>query len=383
MYLDEKGQPEESAIKTRMAVQRDQALDAMRGLAVAGMIFVNSPGSWEYVWRPFGHADWHGYTPTDLVFPFFLFISGSAMFFAFKRYDYQPSPEALRKLGRRVVLIFVIGLLLHLYAFTHPLEELRIMGVLQRIALCYGIAALAVLYLSARGVLIFSVLLLLGYWLLLLGAAGDMAYTLEGNLVVRVDLAILGASHMWDGKGVPFDPEGLLSTLPAVVNVTTGYLATRWLAKMKDVHEKVQKLVLAGIALIGVGHLWDLGFPINKGLWTSSYVVVTSGWALLVLVALIKASQSILGRRLLEPLRIYGTNPLFIYSLSWLWVASYGLVSLPYGGESVSLNEFLFGQVLWAVGNPYLASHLYALAHVIFFWWLSRLLYARNIFIKI
>jgi predicted acyltransferase len=363
--------------------QRNIALDAMRGLTVAGMILVNSPGSWEYVWGPLGHADWHGYTVTDLVFPFFLFISGSAMFYSFSRYGYQPSSEVLRKLVRRVLLIFAIGLLLHLYPFTQPLGELRIMGVLQRIALCYGIAALAVLYLTSRGVLVFSVLLLLVYWLVLVWMGGISPFSLEGNGVVQIDLAILGAHHMWDGKGIPFDPEGLLSTLPAVASVTAGYLATCWLSAMAGVREKLLKLVLAGLVLIGLGHLWGLWFPINKSLWTSSYVLVTSGWALLVLAALTIICDSSSGRRLVEPLRVYGSNPLFIYALSWVWVASYWLVSLPYNGESISLYGFLFNQLLWVTGNPYLASHLFALIHVIFFWWVSRLLYKHKIIIKI
>ncbi len=362
---------------------RNMALDVMRGIAIAAMILVNNPGSWSYVWTPLGHSNWHGYTPTDLVFPFFLFITGSALFFALRRFNYEPSKEVLIKVARRTLIIFGIGLLLHAYPFTKPLEELRIMGVLQRIAVTYGIATIAVLYLSTRGIIIFSLVLLFGYWALLFFVGSNDPYSLEGNVVAQVDLAILGASHMWAGKGIPFDPEGILSSLPAIVSVTSGYLATKYISSLPSDCEKVKKMLVYGAALIVIGHIWGLVFPINKSLWTSSYVVVTVGWSLFTLGGLIYICDTPIGKKITEPFCIYGTNPLFIYAFSSIWLMAYWVYTVPVNGEDKYIgqiiNEFFFS----IISNNYLASHSFALFHVVVFWVISWILYKKKIFIKI
>lgn len=364
-------------------VSRNMALDVMRGLTVAAMILVNNPGSWSYLWGPLGHADWHGYTPTDLVFPFFLFITGSAMFFALRRFNYEPSKDALTKLARRVLIIFGIGVFLHAYPFSKSFEELRIMGVLQRIAIAYGVATLAVLYLSTRGVIIFTLMLLIGYWAILFFAGSGDPYSLEGNIVAPIDQLILGASHMWAGKGMPFDPEGILSTLPSIANVTGGYLATKYLASLSSDTEKVKKMLAYGACLIVIGHVWGFLFPINKSLWTSSYAVTTVGWGLFVLGALIYLCGTSIGKKMAEPFRIYGTNPLFIYALSWVWVATYWLFPITVGGEQKYMSGIIYDFLVGVVGNPYLASHSYALIHVLLFWAISWALDKKKIYIKI
>lgn len=364
---------------------RNIALDVLRGMTIALMILVNTPGTWEAIWWPLGHAAWHGYTPTDLVFPFFLFITGSAMFFALKRFDYQPSPGVLKKLGKRVLIIFGIGIFLHWYPFTKAFEDLRIMGVLQRIAIAYGIASLAVLYLSTRGLVIFSAVILFVYWLVLFFAGtSPEPYSIENTIVRVVDLAILGESHMFPHMHPTFEPEGLLSTIPAIVNVTVGFWVTKALSTMSDNREKFQKLMLWGVALVIIGQLWGIIFPISKNLWTSSYVVVSSGWAFIVLGLLIVICATEKGQRVMEPFRIYGTNPLFIYALSWLWVSTYWLIPMDLNGESVGFGRYMYeAWFLPLLGNKYVASHTYAFVHVLLFWFISWAMYKKKIFIKI
>lgn len=363
--------------------QRSVALDAMRGLTLAAMILVNTPGSWSYLYPPLAHADWHGYTPTDLIFPFFLFIVGAAMFFALRRFDYKPSGEALLKLGRRVAIIFAIGLFLQAFPFNSPLSELRIMGVLQRIALAYGLATLAVFYLSTRMLYLFMAVLLLGYWAMLYLVGVGNAFSVENNLVTVIDRALLGSEHLWRGKGVPFDPEGLLSTLPATVNVLVGFVATRAIMQMTSLNQQLRNLLVGGIVLLAVGHFWSVWLPINKSLWTSSFVLVTSGWALLVLAAFVALCRTSAGVRLAQPLRIYGMNPLFIYALSALWVSCYFLITLEFAGQPMNAYEYLYQLCLALVANPYVASLLFAGTHVLLFWGIAYILYRKDIFIKI
>lgn len=365
------------------AAQRSIALDAMRGLTLAAMILVNTPGSWGHVYAPLAHADWHGYTPTDLVFPFFLFIVGAAMYFALRRFDYAPSTEALLKLGRRVAIIFAIGLLLHAFPFASPLGELRIMGVLQRIALAYGLATLAVFYLPGRWLYVAMAATLLGYWALLYAVGAPDAFSVQGNVVAVVDRAVLGDSHLWAGKGVPFDPEGLLSTWPATVNVLAGFVGTRWMMRMDGSGRQSRNLLVAGAVLVVAGHAWGLWLPINKSLWTGSFVVVSSGWALVVLAAFVALCSSRRGAGLAQPLRVYGMNPLFIYALSVLWVKCYWLVGLEFDGEAMDAYDYLYRASLMLVGEPHLASVLFAGAHVLLFWLVAWILYRRNIFIRI
>ena len=363
--------------------QRSLALDAMRGLTLAAMILVNTPGSWGYLYAPVAHADWHGYTPTDLIFPFFLFIVGAATYFSLRRFDYRPGREALTKLAKRVLIIFAIGLFLQAFPFTSPLSELRIMGVLQRIALAYGLAALAILYLPRIGLYSVMAVVLVGYWLLLYAVGTADAFSVENNVVTVVDRALLGSDHLWHGKGVPFDPEGLLSTLPATVNVLFGFLATRWLVQTPEFSAQFRNLMLAGLGLLAAGYLWNVWLPFNKSLWTSSFVLVTSGWALIVLALFTALCRSTGGARFAQPLRIFGMNPLFIYALSILWVTCYFLVSLEFDGQIMNVYEFLYALCLRVIADPYAASLLFAAAHVLWFWVIAYILYRKRIFIKI
>ena len=358
-------------------VQRYLALDALRGLTIALMILVNSPGSWDFVYSPLLHANWHGCTPTDLVFPFFLFIVGSAMFFAFKKAQFNLDRELTTKVLKRGLWIFLIGLGLNAYPFMDPFDKLRVMGVLQRIAIAYVIAAFIVLSFRKVAVITISLLILVAYSLLLLSVGGS-AYGLEGNLVRQIDLAILTSAHMYQGMGVAFDPEGLLSSLPAVVNVLVGFEVTRLISQYQDKKQSMLKLIQLGVAMVVFGLLADLVIPINKALWTSSYVLFTSGMACLVLALFVYLIDIKKVKRPIEPLMVYGTNPLFVYVLSWLWLTTYLYIDI----NDTDLYKWLFNS-LHQVFSGKLSSFIFAFSHVALFWWVSKWLYQRKIFIKI
>jgi predicted acyltransferase len=353
------------------------ALDAFRGITIALMILVNTPGTWSHVYDPLLHADWNGATPTDLVFPFFLFIIGSAMFFSFKKSNFAASPEQFRKIIKRGFIMFFIGFMLNVIPFTTTIEEWRIMGVLQRIGIAYAVAACLVLILNRTGIFIVSAVTLLAYWALLL-SAGEGALTLDGNIIRQFDLAIFGANHMYSMRGVAFEPEGLLSTIPAVVNMLLGFELTRYLTSIEDKKSSVIKLTLIGGLAVGFGALWGLVLPINKSLWTPSYVIYTTGFACLLLAAFIWLIDIMKQAKLAGPLLVYGTNPLFVYVLSFLVVTVY--LNLHVG--DITMYAWLYQQ-LTSVFSPKLASFIFAFSHVALFWYVSLKLYQRKIFIKI
>lgn len=363
--------------------RRFVALDAFRGIAIAGMILVNTPGSWSYVYSLLTHADWHGCTPTDLVFPFFLFITGAAMAYSFRKYGDRPTGAAMAGIAKRVAILFSLGLFLNWYGYWDNWPDLRVMGVLQRIALAYGLAAIIALSLNRAWRFAMSGALLIGYWLLLSAFGGAEPYGLEHNLVRRIDIAVLGASHLWQGKGVAFDPEGLLSTVPAVVSVLIGYEAVRHLQRSSS-SRPLPELIAAGAALVAIAVVWDSVMPINKSLWTSSYVLYTSGISLWLLAGLAWLDRWKWADRPMATLQIYGFNPLLIYALSWLWTRTISvLITVPdAAGNRVSLYDWLFN-ALQGVFDPFNASLVFALIHVALFWWVSWVLLSRRIVIKI
>jgi predicted acyltransferase len=362
-----------------MVKQRFLALDVMRGLTLALMILVNTPGSWEFVYAPLLHADWHGATPTDFVFPFFMFIVGSAMYFSVRSLSQLTFTEQSQKIIRRAALMFLIGVLLSAYPFTKELEHWRIMGVLQRIAIAYAFASFVILYFGFSGRAIISAILLVGYWGLLNLSADP--YSLEHSIVRQFDLSVLGASHLWQGKGVPFDPEGILSTFPAIVNVIIGFEAARVLLASEDKQKALSKLFVSALALIGAALLWNAVFPINKALWTSSFVLLTCGVAILMLILLVKIEQSTAANAI-KPVyhffEIIGKNPLFIYVLSGLLATT--LYLIPVAGESA--YTALYG-ALRSFADPYFASLLFALLMVGILWLVAWVLHKRNIIISL
>jgi predicted acyltransferase len=362
------------------------SLDFFRGLTIALMIVVNTPGTWEHVYAPLRHAKWHGCTPTDLVFPFFLFIVGVASWFSFSKLGDQPASVLAKKIVRRTVLIFLIGLALNAYPFFNAdWSTLRIMGVLQRIALAYGAGAFLCVFLPRQRLPFVAAAILTGYWLAMwLGATGD-PYALETNLARRIDLALLTAPHLYKGFGIPFDPEGLFSTLPAAVTVMAGYWTGSIInAKGDDRAGLVLELFRFGVIAGVAGLLFDLIFPINKPLWTSSYVLYTAGLALIFLAFCIWALDIRGWQAPARPFLVFGANPLFAYVLAGVLVKT--LLQIKYAdasGEARSLFSLIYKNVFYPINNAEFGSLLFALCYATLIWSVCWVLWKKKIFIKI
>ncbi|GEO11612.1 acyltransferase family protein [Segetibacter aerophilus] len=381
--------------------ERYYSLDVFRGATVALMILVNNPGSWANIYAPFEHATWHGCTPTDLVFPFFLFAVGNAMAFVVPRFQEKGTNFFLRKVCKRTVLIFAIGIFLNWSPFIQwkenalvfkQWENIRILGVLQRIAICYFFASLIVYFFKQKGAILLSAILLLGYWLLcfVLGRSGD-PYSLAGYFGTDVDKSILGVSHMYKGEGLAFDPEGLASATAAIVQVVLGYFAGKYIREKGKTWEMLSHIFLAGALLVFVGFIWDMGFPINKKIWTSSFVLYTTGLALMVLaffIYLIEFKNATGGwSRFFD---VFGKNPLFIFFLSGFLPRIIALIRwtdhLDEQGKPVYISSFawFYQHVCKPISeNLKLGSLIYALCMVAFYWSIAYLLNKRKIYIKV
>lgn len=377
--------PQSTEVKTSRTGNRFVALDIFRGMTIAGMVLVNTPGSWQYVYSPLRHAPWDGVTPTDLVFPFFLFAVGNALAFSMSKYEAIGSGEVLKKIFTRAALIFGIGLLLQLYPFVRwsdgelvfkSLDNLRIMGVLQRIALAYMGGALIVHFFRPVKALIAGAILLLAYWAILL-VFGDLS--LEGNAVLKFDRWLLGEDHMYHGyhsaisnQNIAFDPEGLLSTIPAVASVIFGFLVGKFLRTKGNSYETVSWLFVAGLSVLFLGLCWGLVFPINKPIWSSSYVLYTTGLATVILSMIIFVTDLKGQRSWSHPFVLFGRNPLLLYILSGVIVKTYGLVLI----DDTNAYGALYRYVFQPVGGNYFGSLLFALFHVMIIlavgWWLDR-----------
>src|SRR5487761_2495850 len=287
-----------TTLTTPSSQQRNVALDVFRGMTICFMIIVNTPGNSATTFSPLLHASWFGFTPTDLVFPSFLFAVGNAMSFVMNKWTNLPQQKVVFKILKRTALIFLLGYLMYWFPFfkldkahniiPFPMRDTRIMGVLQRIALCYGIAALMIHFFKIRTAVIISISILFLYWIILywFGNPSD-PLSMQGNAGFKLDKWLMGENHMYHGEGVAFDPEGWLSTLPAIGNVVGGFVVGKWVQRKGDVYEGITKLLIAGFALLVCGYFWDLILPISKKLWTSSFVVYTVGLDCIILAVLI------------------------------------------------------------------------------------------------
>ncbi len=381
---------------SNVPTQRLLSLDILRGLTIALMILVNTPGSWSHVYAPFLHSEWHGCTLTDLVFPSFVFIVGVSLYFSLSRFGWAGEPTldgraravgpALAKIARRTASIFIVGLLLNYFPFyDHALGELRIYGVLQRIALAYGFAATLCVLVPPRRWLAVVAALGLGYWALLYFGGGADPYSLEDNLKRSVDLATIGADHMYGGFGIPFDPEGLIGLFGTAVNVLLGAYVGRLIRLTPNHHTRVKSILLFGVGLLAVGLTWDLLLPINKPLWTSSYAVYTSGIAACALAVLIEFVDHRGHRRWATPFVHFGKNPLVVYALSGLLVKTALRIKwATYGGDETNVYAWLYRDLFSAaIPVPKLASLLFAIFIVTICWSVAYLLYRRRIFVKL
>ena len=366
-----------------MARKRLLALDVFRGLTIALMIMVNNPGSWEYVYPPLRHAAWNGCTPTDLVFPFFLFIVGTAMFYSFQKFDKGLSKPILKKIIDRFVKIFLIGLFLNAFPYF-DFENLRIFGVLQRIAIAYLIGAMIVAAFDNRKILISIAVLLFGYWALIYFGGTEDVYSLETNIVRMFDIQLVGEKHMYQGYGLPFDPEGFLSSFPSVATVLLGYLTGQLIQSSQTNMQTIKKLLIIGAVLIVAGLLWDMEFAINKPIWTSSYVLYTGGWAMVVLAVLLYIIDEKELKGWIAPIVHFGTNPLFIYVFSGLYISTILAINVPSpNGDEVSIYRYIYEFVCVPIAGNMNGSLLFAVGHIVFFWAICYVLYKKKIFIKI
>jgi len=358
------------------------SLDAFRGLTIAGMILVNNPGSWSHIYSPLRHAEWHGWTPTDLIFPFFLFIVGVAIPFSFgKRLERGDGKGALLlHVLKRSAILFGLGLFMAAFP-RFDLANLRVMGVLQRIGLVYLVAAPAYLYLGRRGRGALVATLLLGYWALLtlvpVPGFGPGDLTPDGNLGAYLDRMILG-DRLWQDT---WDPEGLLSTLPAIATTLLGIFTGEWLKTEKTKGVKTLGMAVAGVAGMALGLMWDTGFPINKSLWTSSYVLFTAGAGLLLLAGFFWAMEMRGWKGWALPFQIYGMNAIAVFVASGLLAKQMGLTRV--GVENVSLKGWIYERLFASWAGPLNGSLFFALSYVLFWLAIMWVLYRRRIFIKI
>jgi predicted acyltransferase len=358
------------------------------------MIIVNTPGDGTTPFAPLLHANWHGFTPTDLVFPSFLFAVGNAMSFSMEKYRLLGDGAFLGKLIKRTLIIFLLGYLMYWFPFftiqdgswqLRPIESTRIMGVLQRIALCYFFASLMIRYMGTRGVIITSIVLLFGYWMLLLayGNPSDI-YGMQTNAGYYVDKFTLGESHMYRGEGVAFEPEGILGTFPAIVNVVIGYYAGAFIQRKGKNYETVARLLLAGSALVLIALAWHSMFPINKKLWTSSFVLLTTGIDLSIIAGLIYIVEL---KKLGVPehgwtkfFTIFGKNPLFIYLLSELLAIILYQVNV---GKKQSTFSWINSSFFQRVAPGPVGSLLFALTFMMLCWTVGWWLDKRKVYIKV
>lgn len=440
------------------------SLDVFRGMTIAGMVLVNNPGTWSTIYGPLKHADWHGITPTDYVFPFFLFIVGVAIPIAFsKRIAAGITRDVYYKIFTRSLLIFALGLVMSAIPFfnfndttipyavkilimlgysaamffylwdkakvalivaivtagivtmfwlagyvvvPYNVGTMRIPGVLQRIAVCYLIVSIIYLHTSWRQQALIGAALLLGYWLLMtvIPVPGCEVTTIDDkacNLAAWLDRTIITEAHMWRSAKV-FDPEGILSTIPALVTCLSGVLTGTWLNRKSDGFsrlpdknaegvsltakvETASGLFFAGTIALAIGWSWSLVFPLNKALWTSSYVIYTTGLALLTLAVcywLIDIKQM---KWWTKPFVIFGVNALALFIFSGIFARLLGMIRVASheAGKEISFQQWIFDNFFLSWAEPINASLAYAVTFILFWLFLMWLLYRKNIFIKV
>jgi predicted acyltransferase len=387
--------------------QRILALDIFRGMTIAFMIIVNTPGNGEVAWGPLNHARWHGFTPTDLVFPSFLFAIGISAWFSLKRFGHEPTREAILKIWRRTAILFLIGVFMwYVPGFVKSLftltpvayladlvTRIRIMGVLQRLALCYGIGTTLALFVSRRTLIGIGGVLLVLYWgLMWIFGQGPDSYALQTNAALRLDTWLLGPAHLYHGERVDgvrfaFDPEGLLSTLPSIVTFIIGYVTGQFLDRTRDRRQALSDLLPAACLLITVGYLWSawFGFPINKKLWTSSYTLYAGGWSLLIL-GLVMWAVDVHGK--VGPLsffNVFGMNPLLAYITSEVLVVVLFLARVTgLDGQPQSGYAWLYQHTAMPLaGDTAAGSFLFAVGYTLLNWLIAWACYRRGVIIKV
>ncbi len=361
---------------------RIQSIDILRGLTIFLMIVVNTPGSWSHVYAPLLHAKWHGATPTDMVFPSFLFIVGMSMYISFKKASTNNKSLVVRVL-KRALLIFLIGVALNWFPFyDQNVGDLRIFGVLQRIALAFLLAGIILTFIKKRThISIAFVVLLLAHWgILYFFPIGVDPYALEGNISGPLDIMLVGEKHVYGGFGIPFDPEGLLGTLSSAGQVLLGYLvSSSFMESNRTIGFKIRKLVLFGIGCIGIGLFWDLIYPINKPLWTGSYVFYTGGIMTVIWACVSWVVDMHKFEKWAFLFKVFGRNPLISYVLSI--VVAKILMSVIKIDESNGY-AFLYHKLFQPLGDK-LGSLFFALSITMTVWLFAYWLYRKGKVIRV
>ncbi|RYU91222.1 DUF1624 domain-containing protein [Mucilaginibacter terrigena] len=372
--------------------ERFLSLDVFRGMTIVFMIIVNTPGSGATAFAPLNHAVWFGFTPTDLVFPSFLFAVGNAMSFTMKKFDGLSTGTVLYRILKRGLLIFLIGYLMYWFPFVdhgangwtlRPISETRIMGVLQRIGLCYIFASLIIYFVRNKtAVIVISILLLVGYQVLLL-AYGDPAapYAMLTNAGTYLDKFLLGDSHLYHGEGVAFDPEGILSTLPSIVNVIVGYYAGKFIQEKGKGYETIARLSLMGAVFIFIALTWNMSFPIGKKLWTSPFTLLTTGIDMIMISALIYAVEVRAWNKFnwTSFFTTVGKNPLAIYILSEILIIAFWMISIGNKNLMAWINDVFYQKIApGAVG-----SLLFAISYMMICWCVGKILDKKKIYIRV
>ncbi|MBP1640113.1 MAG: hypothetical protein H6Q17_1696 [Bacteroidetes bacterium] len=375
--------------KTLIKSERNIALDIFRGLTICFMIIVNTSGNGDTTYWPLKHADWNGFTPTDLIFPSFLFAVGTSLAFVLTKWRTMRQSEVLIKIIKRTFIIFIIGFLMYWFPFFRldnqlhiiaaPLSNTRIMGVLQRIALCYGISAVLIYFLGLRKTLGIALLILPLYWALLWFFGTDGAqYTKAGNAVLRLDVWALGTKHLYTGEGFPFDPEGILSTIPALFNVMAGYFVGTFLQKKNLQLKGLAYMTILGVGMILIAALWNEILPVNKKLWTSSFALLTVGLDFVIISLIVYVTDILKFRKGIGFFLTVGKNPLLIYLMSELGVTVLWMIHI----GDVPLFRWLYTHI-FAYAGSYFGAFLFAIWWMLTCWLLGYILDKKKIYIKI
>lgn len=378
------------------------ALDILRGITIAGMILVNNPGDWGHIYEPLRHADWNGLTPTDLIFPFFMFIMGISTYISLQKTNFELSKEIVFKIIKRTLVIFAIGLGLAWFGlifWTYAqlsneglpfgerllksltnFSQLRILGVLQRLALCYGATALIAVTVKHKYIVYIILGGLMSYSLILLFGNG---YSQDGTSILSiVDTSVLGKNHMWNDSGI--DPEGILSTIPSICHVLIGFLCGKVIVSNKeDITRQMLNLFIIGAILSFSGFLFSFGLPINKKIWSPTFVLTTCGLGATFLALLIWIIDVKGYRKWTSYFEAFGVNPLFIYVLSGILAVLMENIRITYSGNLISLKDYLCHDILQPLLGNKFGSFFYALLFVSACWVVARVLYVKKIYIKI
>ncbi len=392
------------------ARERLLSLDVFRGLTVAGMLLVNNPGTWSAIYPPLEHAKWHGWTPTDLIFPFFLFIVGITTHLSLtaRRERGDDDSVLVKQILRRGSIIFLLGFLMSAFPFyqwgtvagmndpslwdriVYRAEHVRILGVLQRIGLVYVFAALLTLKTTLKQQVVILAVLLYGYWfamtLIPIPGRGIGALLLDNpgeTLAAHLDRAILTRNHIWGGS-VTYDPEGVFSTIPAIGTAMLGVIAGRWIRQPLSLMERIAGLFAAGCLAMVAGLMWHWSFPINKSIWTSSYVLFTAGMGCATLATIMWLTDAHKVRWWTKPFVIYGVNPIIAFVGSGVLARIiYTLWKVQYEGKPTPVETVIYKEVFAPFLEPRNASLAMAFATVLFWLAILAVLHRKKIFLKV